>query len=220
MDSKKQLIQKFRLYAVTDLKETDQTVVDKIGSAYAGGADIAQLRSKCLSDAALLKLGRKAKAFAEKHVKLLFVNDRVDLALAIGADGVHVGQNDLPVAEIRRLAKNSGRDILVGKSTHNLEQALEAEAEGVDYIGVGPVYATPTKQGKPPVGLELVRQVNREIKIPFVAIGGIDEYNVCQVMDAGAIRIAVVRAIFASNEVEAAARKLSKIIREGSKQHV
>ena len=198
----------FRLYGVTDLRDADTNVLRKIEQAYCGGADIIQLRSKVLSDAALLRLGTKIKKIAARHQKLFFVNDRVDLALVIGADGVHLGQEDMPVAAARKLARQTGRKIWIGKSTHSLRQALDAVRERADYIGVGPVFETPTKPHMKAVGLRFVEQAAANIRIPWVAIGGIDLINIRRVTDADATRVAVVRALFAAKDPENAARKL------------
>jgi len=208
MDWKKKVFDGFRLYVVTDLRDESSDVLRKINAAYRGGADIVQLRSKVLSDAALIRLGLKIKRIAEKNRKLFFVNDRVDLALAIGADGVHLGQEDMPVRVARKLAKQAGRKIWIGKSTHSLKQALAAVSEGSDYVGVGPVFKTPTKPNAKSVGLRFVRQAATKIRIPWVAIGGIDLGNMDAVIRAGATRIAVVRAIFAAQDAESAARTL------------
>ena len=146
----------------------------------------------------------------QRYRKLLFVNDRVDLALTIGADGVHLGQNDMPVRVARALAEKSGKKLWIGKSTHSLTQALAVVKEGADYIGVGPIFATPTKPHVKATGLSFVEQSASRIRIPWVAIGGIDLTNIRDVVAAGATRIAVVRAIFAAKDSEAAARELKK----------
>ena len=206
MTWKKEFLKKFRLYAVTDIRLEDPLKVlqDKIDAAYRGGVDIVQLRAKQLTDVQVLLMGRKIRLIADKYKKLFFVNDRADLALACGADGVHVGQNDLPVAEIRKMAPC----LLIGKSTHSLSQAVEAEKEGPDYLGVGPVFATPTKPDYRPAGLEFVKQASEKISLPFVAIGGIDLSNIELVLKAGAPRIAVVRAIFSGKDSYESARNL------------
>ncbi|MFH1799952.1 MAG: thiamine phosphate synthase [Candidatus Omnitrophota bacterium] len=208
MDWRKKVFNGFRLYAVTDLKTKNPDVLQEIAAAYRGGTDIVQLRSKVLSDAALIRLGSRIKKIAEKNKKLFFVNDRIDLALVIGAAGVHLGQEDMPVAVARTLAKRAGVKIWIGKSTHNLRQALAAVNEGADYIGVGPVFATPTKPHAKSVGLRFVKQAAVKIRIPWVAIGGIDRGNIRDVIAAGATRVAVVRAIFAAKDPESAAREL------------
>jgi thiamine-phosphate pyrophosphorylase len=212
MKSKKDTFQNFKLYAVTDIRTESSETLDQIEGAYKGGADIVQLRSKTLRDSALFRLGQKAQRLANQYEKLLFINDRVDLAIAIHADGVHLGQDDLPISVVRRLAEKSGMKLYIGKSTHALDQAKAAIADGADYIGVGPVFETPTKPNYQPVGLEYVREVQSSFEIPFVAIGGIDESNVHQVLEAGASRIAVVRAIFGEkNTYEATKRIREKI---------
>lgn len=206
------VFESFRLYAVTDLKTENSETLRAIEAAYRGGADIVQLRSKVLSDAALIRLGLRVKKIAEKARKLFFVNDRVDLALAIGADGVHLGQDDMPVRTARKLARQAGMKVWIGKSTHHLKQAMDAVREGADYIGVGPVFRTPTKPGVKSVGLQLVRQAAAKVRIPWVAIGGIDLGNICDVAAAGAVRMAVVRAIFSVQDPERAARELKQKI--------
>lgn len=206
MTWKKEYLKNFKLYAVTDVRLNDspEELLRKIEAAYRGGADIVQLRAKELSDTQVLVIARKIRVIADTHKKLFFVNDRADLALASGADGVHVGQDDLPVSEIRKLSA----DLLVGKSTHSLSQALEAEKEAPDYLGVGPVFATPTKPDYRPAGLEFVKQASEKVSLPFVAIGGIDLDNIELVLKAGATRVAVVRAIFSGKDSYDSARSL------------
>ncbi len=212
MNWKKSAFANFRLYAITDLKTSDPDILKKIDAAYRGGADIVQLRSKTLSDRELIALARKIRLMANRRRKLFFINDRVDLAIIAGADGVHLGQEDLPVEEARKLSRKAGAKLFIGKSTHSLEQAQTAAREKVDYIGVGPVFQTPTKPGRTPVGLELVKKVSQKVKIPFVVIGGIDEANIDRVLAAGATRIAVVRAVFAANNPYEASRRLRRLI--------
>jgi thiamine-phosphate pyrophosphorylase len=136
---------------------------------------------------------------------LFVVNDRIDIALAVDADGVHLGQGDLPPAVARRLL---GAERLIGCSTHAITQLRQAVADGCDYVGVGPVQATPTKPGREPVGLDYVRQAAADCPIPFFAIGGIDVAALPQVRAAGARRVAVVRAITEAADPTAAARVL------------
>jgi thiamine-phosphate pyrophosphorylase len=212
MSWKDEAFQNFKLYAVTDLTEDSAVMLGKIESAYEGGADIVQLRSKTLSDKALYEFGRKVRLIADRFHKLLFVNDRPNLAIAIEADGVHLGQEDIPVAAARALFAAARKKLWIGKSTHSIEQGLKAAAEGPDYIGVGPVYSTPTKPGYQPAGLAYVQEAARQISLPFVAIGGIDQSNAEEVLSAGARRIAVVRAIFSAENVCEAARKLRETI--------
>ena len=205
MNWKKECLKNFSLYAITDLKTEDPEMLKTIECALRGGVDMVQLRSKALSDRTLFELGKKIRTLTNRMKKLFIVNDRVDLALALHADGVHLGQDDLPMSEARRIV---GKDQLIGRSTHNLKQALEAEREGADYIGFGPIFGTPTKPTYPPIGLGQIAQVMKRVRIPVVCIGGIDRSNVAQVLQAGARRIAVVRAIFAAQDPYRSAAEL------------
>src|SRR5438876_8791672 len=175
-----------RLYLVLDGRDPEPV----LRAALDNGVDLVQLRDKELGDDELVETARTFRRVADEHGALFVLNDRPDLVAACHADGVHVGQEDTPVAEARRII---GPGKLIGLSTHSPEQI--AAAEGVDYISVGPVWETPTKPGRPAVGLELVGEAARTARVPFFAIGGIDESNVDEVVAAGATRIAVVRAI-------------------------
>jgi thiamine-phosphate pyrophosphorylase len=210
MNWKKKAFDNFKLYAVTDLGDEDPEIFKKVEAAYRGGADIVQLRSKTLTDEALYRVGVRFRKIADRFRKLFFVNDRPDLALAVGADGVHVGQDDLPIPAVRKLL--NGERLFIGLSTHSLKQALAGAREEVDYIGVGPIFETPTKPAYSAVGLDLIRQVNSKVRLPFVCIGGIDEKNVGEVLGAGARRVAVVRALFGARDVYRAAKTLREKI--------
>jgi thiamine-phosphate pyrophosphorylase len=188
-----------RLYFIADIVAMERA----LPAALRGGADLFQLRDKRASDAELLAAAAHARELCHGAGALLILNDRPDLVASAGADGVHVGQDDLPVAEARALA---GADAIVGLSTHTPEQ-VDAAA-GADYIGVGPVHATPTKAGRAPVGLGLVRYAAGHARVPWFAIGGIDPGNLEEVVEAGAKRISVVRAIGEADDAEAAAREL------------
>jgi thiamine-phosphate pyrophosphorylase len=153
----------------------------------------------------MVEVGSKLQELARRYGATFIINDHVDVALAIDADGVHLGQDDLPVSEAR--AKLGSKKI-IGLSTHSLEQALAAAALPLDYLGVGPVFTTPTKPEALQVGLELVANVSRRLTVPFVAIGGIDETNLEQVLDAGASNVAVIRAVVAAEDVVGAASRL------------
>jgi thiamine-phosphate pyrophosphorylase len=164
-----------------------------------GGVDVVQIREKRLLDGELLPRLEEAREVTRRLDVPLVVNDRPDLAVLCEADCVHVGQDDLPTAAARRFG------LSVGLSTHAEGEIDSAEA---DYIGVGPVHATPTKEGRPPVGLELVRYAATHARQPWFAIGGIDDANVRDVVAAGARRIAVVRAIVDATDPEGAAARL------------
>ena len=200
----------FRLYAVTDLKNYPNTnFLDRVADAYQNGADIVQLRSKTLSMLEKIKLGRAIHKIASQFKKLYFVNDSLDLALLTAADGLHVGQDDMPPADIRSICRKLKMKLIVGLSTHSVSQARAAQKLPVDYFGVGPVFKTPTKPNYGAVGLNLVKQVSRFAVKPWVAIGGIDESNLEQVLSSGAKRVAVVRAIFNAPDSGAACRRLT-----------
>jgi thiamine-phosphate pyrophosphorylase len=193
-------------------------VADRAGMARAlegalrGGADLFQLRDKDASDDELLAAAQTARALCHAAGALFLVNDRPDLARASGADGVHVGQDDMPVAEARALV---GDDALVGLSTHSIAQARAGAHSGADYLAVGPVHATPTKEGRPAIGLEPVRFAAANVGLPWFAIGGIDAATVAAVADAGARRVVVVRALAGAEDPEVAARDLREAIAGG-----
>ena len=179
---------------------------DVLECALRGGVDIVQLRMKDAADGEIIGVARRYRAICAAHGAPLILNDRPDLVAEAGADGVHVGQDDMPVAQARAVI---GPERLIGLSTHTPAQIDAAAAEPeLDYIGVGPVHATPTKPGRPAVGLDLVRYAAVNAATPFFAIGGIDASNVDAARGAGATRIAVVRAITDAADPEAAARAL------------
>lgn len=210
-----------RLYLCTDARRDKGDLAHFVEAALAGGVDIVQLRDKGSAGerelgpmevkeelAALAVIG----AAARRHGALLAVNDRADLALAAGADVLHLGQNDLPVHYARRIV---GPDVVIGRSTNNRAQAsLAAIEEDVDYFCTGPVWATPTKPGRTASGIELVRSTADAVPTrPWFAIGGVDQERLPQILEAGATRIVVVRAITAADDPEAAARALSDALR-------
>jgi thiamine-phosphate pyrophosphorylase len=184
-----------------------------LDGALAGGVDLFQLRDKHASDEDLLAAAATARERCRAAGALFLLNDRPDLAAACGADGVHVGQDDTPVAQAR---EEIGDDAIVGLSTHSIEQAERGARSGADYIAVGPVHATPTKAGRPAIGLEPVRYAAAHVDVPWFAIGGIDTETVDAVVRAGAQRIVVVRALADAEDPEAAARALRAAV-EGSR---
>jgi thiamine-phosphate pyrophosphorylase len=205
----------FRLYVIVDRAACGRRDILKVANdAVNGGADIIQLRDKNATTLELIKVARQMMIIAHrKHVPLI-INDRADVAYAVDADGVHLGQDDLPLKVARAIL---GRRKTIGISTHNIRQALQAQRDGADYIGVGPVYQTPTKPGYKPAGLKLVGEVAARIKIPFVAIGGIDPNTVHYALRAGATRVAVVRAVTGARDVKAAARRLKRMLIDWAK---
>ncbi|MDH6055426.1 thiamine phosphate synthase [Umezakia ovalisporum] len=184
-----QLLWRSQLYLVTSPSETLFTTIE---AALKGGLTLVQYRDKNADDNLRWEQAMKLRQLCHSYGALLIINDRVDLALAVDADGVHLGQQDMPIAIARQLL---GHQRLIGKSTTNAEEMQKAIAEGADYIGVGPVYETPTKANKPAVGLKYVTHAAQNSSIPWFAIGGIDANNINDVIQAGAERVAVVRAI-------------------------
>lgn len=192
------------LYLVGPLSANGRGLVEIASEAIAGGVDAIQLRDKAASDDELVAGLRALRPLCDATGTLLILNDRPDLAVAGEADGVHVGQDDDSVAAARAIV---GADRLIGLSTHSPEQVDAAVDAGADHIGVGPINATPTKQGVAGVGVDLIRHaVTRPL--PFVAIGGIDRENVAAPLRAGAPRVAVVRAIVDAPDPQRAAREL------------
>jgi thiamine-phosphate pyrophosphorylase len=202
-------IQRSRLYLVCEGAEDPEATSRLLGEALRGGVDLIQLRDKRASDDVLLAAAPAFREAADRHDALFLINDRPDLVDACGADGVHVGQDDVGVAPARRLA---GPNALVGLSTHGPAQLRAANRAGgedrPDYISVGPVWATPTKPGRPAAGLDYVGYASRKAELPWFAIGGIDAANVGEVAAAGAARIVVVRAIRDAGDPAAAATML------------
>jgi len=202
-DDRRARLGRARLYFVTDIRPG---LEELLREALAGGVDMVQLRDKEASDEELLSAAERARALCDEHGALLWLNDRADLAVAAGADGVHVGQADMPVEEARRAV---GDERLVGLSTHSPDQLDAALASEADELSVGPVWETPTKAGRPAAGIDYVRYAARRAgRRPWFAIGGIDAGNVSEVLAAGAERIVVVRAIRDARDPRAAAAAL------------
>jgi len=202
-------LQAARLYLITGLAPARMDLLEMVSRALDGGVDVVQLREKAAEAAPLLRALAELRRLTEARGALLIVNDRLDLGLASGADGVHLGQKDLPVQAAREQA---GPDILIGLSTHS-EREFRGAPHQADYLGVGPVFSTPTKPGRPPVGSDLVRfAAAQEAEKPFFAIGGIDLDTLPSVIDAGAARVAVLRAIADSDEPDVVARKMRKML--------
>ncbi len=205
-----------RLYGFIDtayVEERDPAEVAR--ELIAGGVDVLQVRAKKNSHVERVEIGLKVVSVASEHGVPVIINDDIDAAFETGADGVHLGQEDwsrLGGSEerVERLANMQ----IVGLSTHSLVQALAAERDGADYIGVGPVFPTATKPGVKPVGIELVREVAARVKIPFFAIGGITLDNIGQVLKAGAARVAVVSAILKAPDIEQATAKFKQRLME------
>ncbi|WP_139993737.1 thiamine phosphate synthase [Paenibacillus paridis] len=202
----------FRLYAITGEQfHPGRGLVEVMEEAILGGVDIIQLRDKSGDKAAILEKARALRELTRKYGVTFIVNDYIDIAMEVDADGIHLGQGDVPLLEARKLVGTK----IIGISTHAIEEALLAQEQGADYIGVGPIYPTATKVDVvDPVTIAYVREVVQEVNIPFVAIGGIKLHNVDEVIQAGATRICAVSEIVGSADVkgtcEAFIRKLER----------
>ncbi len=205
-----------RLYLVCDAKPGGRLLPDFLPMALSGGVEIVQLRVKDIDwqedrneRRFLLEMATHVAEMCEAGGALFVVNDYPEIAVEVSADGVHVGQDDMAVADVRALA---GPEMLIGLSTHAPGEIDAVDGALVDYIGVGPVHATPTKPGRPAVGLELVRYAAAHARVPFFAIGGLDAHNVGEALDAGASRICVLRALANTENPERAARELRGLL--------
>jgi thiamine-phosphate pyrophosphorylase len=194
------------VYAILDPDQTKgRDSLEVLRALLQGGAEIIQLRAKTLAPRDFLELARSAKEQIRQNGCRLIVNDRVDVALACGADGVHLGQEDLPLAAARKLMGEK----IIGISTHNEAQARQAERGGADYVGFGPIFGTTTKEtGYAARGAHMLRLIRNAVKIPIVAIGGIKEDNVAQVWEAGADSAAIISDILGTKHIDAKAARL------------
>lgn len=208
----------YGLYLVTDrVMAGGRELVDIVGEAVAGGVSCVQLREKHSDTRVFIDQARQLMALLEPAGIPLIINDRVDVALAVGAAGVHLGQKDMAIADARRL---TGSRMIIGISAESLEDALRAESEGADYIGVSPVFATATKaDAAPPLGLAGLRRIRAAVALPLVGIGGISRDNAGAVIAAGADGVAVVSAVVAASCPRNAARELRELVdsRRGGK---
>jgi thiamine-phosphate pyrophosphorylase len=194
------------LYAMLDPEQTrGRSAEHVLRELLSGGAKIIQLRAKKISARAFLELARHARELTRAHGCRLIINDRVDVALACGADGVHLGQEDLPLHAARQLLPAK----IIGISTHDLEQAKQAQDGGADYIGFGPMYGTATKQtGYSARGVAMLREIRKAVQIPIVAIGGITEANAAEVWQAGADSAAIISDILAGEDITAKVQRI------------
>lgn len=207
--AKRERLGRVRIYLITDASPRVAPIERFLREAVAGGVGMVQLREKDMPDGALLDVAARCTVICRSLGVPFIVNDRVDIALASGADGVHVGQDDLPVATVRELV---GERLIVGLSTHSAEQIETASHLDVDYIGVGPIWETPTKEGRAAVGTELVRFAAEHAKQPFFAIGGVDPNTVGDVLRAGGRGVSVLRCITRAADPKEAAFDLLRQI--------
>ena len=199
-----------RLYGILDLSYVDirgaRKVIDEMID---GGVDIIQLRAKAQSAAQVAPLAAELhRAMQERGVPLI-INDHPEIVRIVPAEGVHVGQDDLPIAEAREMA---GANCVVGKSTHSVDQAIRAFCEGADYIGFGPIFATPTKPNYSPIGLDEIRKVHEAVRIPIFCIGGIKLENLPEVIAAGARRVVIVSGLLQAQDIASYARSAKKLL--------
>lgn len=199
------------LYVCTDARRKQADLAEFLDAAYAGGADIIQLRDKSLEARAEIDALETLREVAHRHGKLFSVNDRADVALLVGADVFHVGQGDLTSEQARTVL---GPDVILGRSTHSLDQALAAEADPeIDYLCLGPVWQTPTKPGRPATGIDPLNALASRVGKPWFAIGGISAGSrLAEVAAAGARRIVVVRAVTDAADPQAAAAELKRAL--------
>ncbi len=189
------------LYVITDENILEKNLIDAVKQALEGGADVIQYRAKNKDTREMYQEASQLKKICKYYGKPLIINDRVDIAMAVDADGVHIGQDDMPVEVVRRLV---GFNKIVGLSTKNLQQVEEANSLPVDYIGFGSIFPTTTKKDAKVAGIENLEKAVKISLVPVVAIGGIDESNVSQVLKTGCDGIAVVSAVFKRNPKQAA----------------
>ena len=200
---RREWLRRARLYLVCETRPNGRDPEDLLRPALQAGVDVVQLREKHGDEREIVRAGRIFRRLCDAYDALFIVNDRPELAIACAADGVHIGQDDADPQEVRRMI---GQDAIIGLSTHSPAQVDAARS--VDYISVGPVHATPTKPEYAEVGTDLVRYAAEHAQVPFFAIGGIDPTNVAGVVSAGAVRVAVVRAIRDADDPGAVARAL------------
>ena len=207
-DRKRRRLRRMKLYALLTESECRRPWLETAEMLLDGGVDVVQLREKDLQDRELLDRAKALRELTERFGALLIINDRPDVALMCGADGVHLGQDDAPPELVR---ESFGEDLLIGLSTHDADQVLEAAHRRVDYIGVGPVFPTETKGYASGKGVALIAELCRAAAVPTVAIGGIDLENAEAVIRAGPTAVAVCRALCASPDPKAAAQQFLRI---------
>jgi thiamine-phosphate pyrophosphorylase len=204
MNLKKKLLRESRLYVIVDKKVSAARPIFNIASKIKdSGADIIQLRDKESKKEFILKEAYKLRKLLTNTQTLFIINDYIDIAKLVDSDGIHLGQNDLPLDTARQLL---GKDKIIGVSCHSLNQAIEAQKNQADYISIGPIFSTPTKPEYKAVGLDLIRKVKRAIHIPFFVIGGINENNINDIKSQGVKRAAVCRAILQARDISSATK--------------
>jgi thiamine-phosphate pyrophosphorylase len=203
----------FKLYLITDRKliTRHSSLVTAVRRALQGGVKAIQLREKDMDTRELLKLAYKMRDLTNKYKAKLFINDRFDIALAVGADGVHLTQNSIPAGAVRKTVK---KKLLIGASAHSLKETKIAEKGGADFITLGPVYRTPSKlKYGDPVGLDVLKKVSSKTGIPVFAIGGIKRGRIKEAREAGASRVAMISEIFGAEDIKVKTEEINQILR-------
>lgn len=203
----------FKLYLITDRKlfADDYSLFTAVEEALKGGAKAVQLREKDMAIRELMNMAYSMRDLTNKYGVKLFINDRVDVAIASGADGVHLGNTGMPAYAARKVVQDR---MLIGVSTHGIEEAVRAKEDGADFVTLGPVYETPSKkQYGNPLGTDMLRKVSDKIDIPVFAIGGIQTYRVNEVMDAGAYGVALISAVLSSENPQKTTKEFMRLLK-------
>ena len=205
----------FKLYLITDRKQTENAnLLKAVRKALDGGIKAVQLREKDLDTRELLKLAYKMRVLTDKYDSMLFINDRFDIALAVGADGVHLTQASVPVDAVRKTVK---KKLMIGVSTHSLKEAKEAEKGGADFITFGPVYRTQSKvKYGAPVGLDALKEVSSRVKIPVFALGGVKTGRIGNVKKAGAFGVSMISEILKADEIKGKVKDVNLALDDSS----
>ncbi len=208
---KKDFLHSIRLYVLISSSITTKSVIETTRLIIDGGADAIQLREKTISDSEFITLAEEVRDITTKSGTLLIINDRVHIARKINADGIHLGQQDMSALEARNIV---GDKKIIGVSTHSVMQAKQAQKDGADYIAIGPIYPTKTKDYEPSVGIQIIREISEAVNIPFIAIGAITLDNLDEVLKAGASRIAVCSAIIGSKDIYSSTKQFKEKLDE------
>ena len=204
-----------RLYGILDLGYVEPPRAPEVAEALvAGGVDLLQLRAKDYPAAEIKKLGEQLGPLMKRHHIPLIINDHAEVARDLGAEGLHLGQDDMSIAEARAIV---GADCAIGKSTHSIDQAIRAFYEGADYIGFGPIFATPTKPDYQPIGLDEIQTVHDAVRLPTFCIGGIKLDNLAKVLEAGARRVVIVSGLLQAKDPIAYGRAAKEMLSRKSK---
>ncbi len=206
----KQIFKEDILYCFTPGPfKRDRDPIEMVEAQLRGGADVIQLREKEMSKREKINFGIRVRDLVKRYNRLFIVNDDLDIALILDADGLHLGQDDIPIRYARKWFKK-----IIGISTHSIPQAEEAIRAGADYIGIGPIFSTYTKENPDPlVGLDILRELNRLSAIPFVAIGGITEDNLSDIIDTGCRRVAIISDILTASDIELKTKRIKQILK-------